>query len=242
MRVPKAALLMAQRIVQEIDASGLKEGDVLPSERAMLDTYQIGRGTLREALRFLEFQGVIALKPGPRGGPVLLHPSASFLASNLVLFQQLSGSPFGDVVQTRTTLEPPFSAYAAENIDEEFLSALHETVGRMREHVDSASAFMAADDDFHRLIAARSSNGVFSYLVDALVQITRDKLASVGFTQRRCESIIDEHDAVLAALSEGDPQLTETRMRAHLDNCASDLARNFPQILDDVVPWTPVSL
>ena len=63
-RPPKAAMLVAQRIVRDIVPGGLRPGDVLPPERAMLATYETGRGTLREALRLLEFQGVITLKPG----------------------------------------------------------------------------------------------------------------------------------------------------------------------------------
>src|SRR5437660_9252231 len=79
-RPPKAAMLVAQRIVRHIVRGNLQAGDLLPPERVMLETYQTGRGTLREALRLLEFQGVIALKPGPRGGPVVLNPDASHLA------------------------------------------------------------------------------------------------------------------------------------------------------------------
>ena len=77
-RPPKAAMLVAQRIVRDIVRGGLRPGDVLPPERAMLATYETGRGTLREALRLLEFQGVITLRPGPRGGPV---PGASTTCS-----------------------------------------------------------------------------------------------------------------------------------------------------------------
>ena len=60
-RPPKAAMLVAQRIVRDIMRSGMSPGDLLPPERIMIETYETGRGTLREALRLLEFQGVISL-------------------------------------------------------------------------------------------------------------------------------------------------------------------------------------
>src|SRR5215469_10118495 len=93
-----------------------------PPERAMLETYATGRGTLREALRLLEFQGVIALKPGPGGGPILLNPAASHLASTLQLLMQLSQAPYRVVVEARLALEPAISRAAAEQISDASLT------------------------------------------------------------------------------------------------------------------------
>jgi GntR family transcriptional repressor for pyruvate dehydrogenase complex len=66
-RAPKTAMIVARRIVRDIDRLSLGPGDKLPPERVMLEEYQVGRGTLRESLRFLELQGIISLKPGPGG-------------------------------------------------------------------------------------------------------------------------------------------------------------------------------
>ena len=70
-RPQKTALIVAKRVVEDIYKSGQSAGDRLPPERVMLEHYGVGRGTLREALRFLELQGVLTLKPGPGGGPVI---------------------------------------------------------------------------------------------------------------------------------------------------------------------------
>ena len=56
-RPPKAALLVAQRIVQDALRENRKPGDLLVPERTMVEKYGAGRGTVREALRLLEVQG-----------------------------------------------------------------------------------------------------------------------------------------------------------------------------------------
>ena len=80
-RGTKRALLVAHQIVDEIGRSDLDVGDKLLPEQEMLIRYGVARATLREALRFLELQGVIHLKPGPGGGPVVREPKADNFAS-----------------------------------------------------------------------------------------------------------------------------------------------------------------
>ena len=52
-------MIIARRIVSDIRRNQHTVGAKLPPERVMLEDYQVGRGTLRESLRFLELQGRI---------------------------------------------------------------------------------------------------------------------------------------------------------------------------------------
>src|SRR6266516_3646249 len=167
-RPPKAAMLIAQRIVRDIVRSGMTPSDLLPPERVMLETYETGRGTLREALRLLVFQGVIALKPGPGGGPILLNPSASHLAGTLQLLMQLNRAPYRVVVEARLALEPVVSRLAAERIRDESLADLAGNVAQMRGNLDDRDHFRDVDRRFHGVIAWSSGNVMFGYLAEAL--------------------------------------------------------------------------
>src|SRR5690348_7282197 len=146
-------MLVAQRIVRDIVRGGMRPGDLLPPERMMLETYDTGRGTLREALRLLEFQGVIALKPGPGGGPILMNPAPSHLASTLQLLMQLNQAPYRVIVEVRTALEPMISQLAAERITDESLSELAGTVEQMRDSSDDRDSFLDSNRRFHTVIA-----------------------------------------------------------------------------------------
>src|SRR3546814_3450569 len=70
----KRALQVAQAIVLDIQSNAREIGDRLPQEEDMLARYEVARATLREALRFLELQGVIHLQLGRGGGPVVSRP------------------------------------------------------------------------------------------------------------------------------------------------------------------------
>lgn len=64
----RLSVSLAARLIDLIRESGLREGDELGTERALLERCGVARGTLREALRQLEWQGVIEIRRGVSGG------------------------------------------------------------------------------------------------------------------------------------------------------------------------------
>src|SRR4051812_17506063 len=118
-RPQKMALIVAQRIVRDIERQGLGPGDKLPPERMMMENYEAGRGTLRESLRFLELQGVLSFKPGPGGGPVIEKPSAENLATTLTLLLQFDDARYRVIAEAREAFEPVMAQLAARRITPE---------------------------------------------------------------------------------------------------------------------------
>lgn len=236
-RPPKAAMLVAQRIVRDVVRGGLRPGDLLPPERTMLEKYETGRGTLREALRLLEFQGVIALKPGPRGGPVLLDPDASHLANTVVLLMQLKEAPFRTIVEVRSALEPMISSLAAERISDESLSDLGGTIEQMRKNLGDQHVFLDANKRFHDIIAWSSGNALFGYIVDSLLGIMDGTIIGIDYPSPRRAAILKAHESIYEAISARDEKEAEARMRKHIDEYERYAQRKFPEVLDHVIQW-----
>src|SRR5215470_10994033 len=236
-RPPKAAMLVAQRIVRDIGRAGLRPGDLLPPERAMLETYETGRGTLREALRLLEFQGVITLKPGPGGGPILLNPAASHLASTLQLLMQLNQAPYRAVVEVRLALEPVISQLAAERISDEPLAELAGSIAQMRANSGDRDWFRDADRRFHGVIAWSSGNVVFGYIVDALLGILDDTVIGIDNPGDRRAAILRAHEEIYAAIARHDAAAAGERMREHIEAYSRYAQRKFPEVLDQTITW-----
>jgi DNA-binding FadR family transcriptional regulator len=133
-RAPKAAEVVADDLAGHILLTGMNEGDVLPNEREMTELFGVGRGTLREALRILETQGVITIRPGPGGGPVVRRPRPDDLAGNLTLLLQLMDVPFGQVLQAREVVEPLLSEMAGNPV----LQVVAESLRRITADFDGA--------------------------------------------------------------------------------------------------------
>jgi DNA-binding FadR family transcriptional regulator len=235
-RPTKTAVLIAQRIIGDVVLEDAKPGMSLPPERVMLEKYEIGRGTLREALRLLEFQGVIALKPGPGGGPVLLWPDAAHLSSTLVLLMQLSDAPFRVIVEARNALEPMISRLAASRMSDAQLEELRQSVTLMSDELHDRG-FFEANKKFHDVIAWSSGNPLFGYMVDSLLGIMDGTVLGIDYPKHRRVAILRAHEGIYAALSEGDEEGSEAQMREHIDAYVTFAKRKYPELLEQVIPW-----
>src|SRR6056297_1496957 len=125
------------RPVREADAikewvveRNMKKGDRLPSETAMMAQFGMAKGTIREAMRILEAQGLIETRTGPGGGSFVGEVTADrakALLANYFYFKDLS---VADIYQLRRVLEPELAASLAGRLGEAQLAELEEVVAR----------------------------------------------------------------------------------------------------------------
>lgn len=236
----KTATLLAQRIVDEITSGRLQPGTTLQPERAMVEGYAVSRGTLRETLRYLEMQGVITLKTGPGGGPVVAAPESRHLAGNLAMMLQLDGASFQSVLDARTTLEPALASMAAKHISEEQLDELAASVERMREKIDDASHFLTENEIFHSIIAEASGNQVFALVIRSLNWIIDGTRLGVEYTSKQRTAVAGQHARILKHIRAGDPDAAETAMRAHIRAFVRYLEQHYPSLIDAPIRWEDV--
>ncbi|MDF2434518.1 MAG: GntR family transcriptional regulator, transcriptional repressor for pyruvate dehydrogenase complex, partial [Mucilaginibacter sp.] len=113
-RGEKIASRVARLIVADIVESGREPGDALAPESLMVERFGVSRASLREALRILETQGLISIKPGPGGGTSVAPVSSSDFGRMATLFFQVMHVKLGDVVEARLVIEPVMARMAAE--------------------------------------------------------------------------------------------------------------------------------
>jgi DNA-binding FadR family transcriptional regulator len=236
-RPKKIAMLLAERIVHQIVSQKLSPGAKLPAEHDMLVEFGVGRGTLREALRFLELQGVIALRPGPKGGPIVAAPSDRQLASTLALLLEVDRTPYSDILAARVTLEPVLAAQAAARITDEQLAALQAECDQMRASLDRPEMFPELHHRFHRLIVEAAGSHVLLLVMSSLHWIADGNVPWTAFPARERKAVSARHYAILEAVKARDPNAAFQAMQDHDRKYEQYVTKTRSDALQEIVRW-----
>ncbi|WP_328854411.1 FCD domain-containing protein [Microbispora hainanensis] len=231
----KVAEAVAQDIVRKIGAERMPPGTPLPPESQMLEEYGVGRGSLREALRILEVHGLIMLKPGPRGGPIVTGVSPVAFGQMATLYFQAQQMTFRELVEARLVMEPVMARLAAERRDPAKLAELR----RIAEGtpVDDEPRYFDSTRDFHQFVASMSGNGMLNLFGGALSEMFRAKVSGVLFPKSRRSEVRDVHAQIALAIEEGDADSAERLMREHMEEYANYVKRRHPVLMNEVVGW-----
>ncbi len=151
LRVPKAAELLAARIRGQIIRGELKEGDALPAESELMETFGVSRPTLREAIRVLEMESLLRMRRGSRGGALVTAPDPTVAARAVGVLLQLRGVTLRDIHEARTMIEPMAARHIAESRDSRAaLETLHARNEAGRAAVRDFREFPHLSWGFHR--------------------------------------------------------------------------------------------
>ena len=227
----KRSAAVAEAIRAWIVREGLGPGHALPIEREMIARFGVSRATMREALRELEVQGMVRVKTGPRGGPIVSGDGAREILSAIRTFCYFRGVSAQDIYALRTPLEVEAAISATGRLDAADLDRLAELVAlseRPAEAPEERLAQREAEFEFHRLLAGRSPNPLLALMVDAIASIlskatSADSAAHARHADWSCENA-RHHARILSALRERDAPRVGMLMREHMDSACGHLA------------------
>jgi DNA-binding FadR family transcriptional regulator len=111
-------LAIAEVVKDWIAERGLKPGDRLPQERDLISQFGVSKGTIREALKALDAQGIIKTRTGPGGGAFIAPVTESGALELLGNYFFFKGLTIGDIYQLRIRLEPEATASVVGRLGE----------------------------------------------------------------------------------------------------------------------------
>ena len=168
---------VAESIKDWVVAEGLKAGDRLPGEADLIVRFGMAKGTIREAMRILEAQGLIKTRTGPGGGSFVHEVSrqrAKALLGNYFFFKDLT---IGDIYQLRLTLEPELAASLAGNLPEDVLQLLERNIAGYSSparDLEEERAQHVASLRFHAILAEQARNPLLGFVIDFMVKLLSD--------------------------------------------------------------------
>ena len=171
----KAHEVVADEIRQQIVEGALTEGQRLPPEDDLTVQFGVARTTLREALRVLESQGLLEIRRGRGGGPVVTHPDLEPISMALAVVLQLQGTTVGDLDAARQMIEPEIAGWLAFMHATADLTALVAAIDVAAEAADRSDgpAFGLAAVEVHEALVESAGNTTLATLTRLLQGMLR---------------------------------------------------------------------
>lgn len=206
------------RQIRSLITSGqLNPGDRLPPERKLAEKFGIGRSVVRDAIRKLEFYGIV--KTQPQSGTVIAGMGIVALEGLITDVLNIEKSDFQSLVETRVLLEVNAAGKAAERRTPEDILSLKKALDAYEKKVNQGEAAVEEDLLFHIKIAEASGNTVLKSL---MIIITPDIVKNFNqlnvCKDDRIHKTVAEHRNILDHIINQDVNSAEKAMRNHLQD------------------------
>jgi len=221
---------IAQDLLRRILAHEFAHGNLLPSERALQDTYGVSRTVVREALKLLAARGIVSTGSG-QGAVVSTNLTAPAIDALALAFHR-ANARLEDLLNTRLLIEPPVAALAAQHATPLQIRALHDLAAEMAALANVTPPVRAAtysyDNNarFHTLLAQASQNPVLETLIELIVGMIWRQQNTVDAQQppERHLQTAEQHARIVRAIEAHDPAAASQAMADHLESTRRGLA------------------
>jgi len=218
---PKIADVIINQIEQLILEGALKPGERLPPERELAQKFNVSRPSLREAITTLKSKGLLQSRRG--GGSYVVDVIAPSLTDPLIALLQNHPKAMLDVLELRHALEEVaayFAALRATDADREILRCRFAALEAIQQGEHEPQRDAVVDADFHLAIADASHNvaliHVMRSLFDLLLSHISRSLEQLYTREDNYAIIHDQHQAILKAVLEQDPEAARQAAHVHL--------------------------
>lgn len=198
-------------------SGALRAGDVLPSERELMESFGVGRPAIREALFSLQRMGLVSIRNGERA--YVTKPTPAVVVAELSgavrhLLAQEDGVKH--MQQARALHEQSLARFAARHATDEDISRLADALERNRVAIDDTATFTRTDLEFHLVLAEIARNPVLLSLQIALGEWLADQRVISLKVQGADEAAWQAHESIYRAVANRDPDAAERAMETHL--------------------------
>lgn len=210
-KLPLAAQV-ADRITSMITDQNLARGEQLPNEFELANYLNVGRGTVREAVKLLVSRNILEIHRG-KGTFVNQHPGVIHDPCGFAFVQDKYQLAL-DLLEIRTILEPNVAELAALRATEEDIKEIRQLCMEVEGMIRSGIPHLDKDVELHSCIARSTQNKaipniipIINYSIGMFVEMTKNSLN---------EETIETHRHIVDAIANHDGDLARSAMLQHL--------------------------
>jgi len=196
--------------------SGLKAGDLLPTEKALEEQLGISRTSIREALRSLEAIGIVESRQGV--GRFLREFNYDAILENLSYNINVNVKDFREIIDVRMALESCFLERVVPRIDENDIHQLYEILDKMAEEVSAGEEeqqLIRVHTEFHLKLYEKENNKLLLHLIRIFATIQRMLTVANRYHTSDRKEFIELHRRLVQAIERRDPVLAVDRLVEH---------------------------
>ncbi len=208
-----------------IETGAYSEGDKLPTERQLAETFKAARSTVRRALDKLEKEGLVSRRLG--SGTFVGRTSISSggrRAADLV--DELS--PL-QLIEARLAVEPFTTRLAVLHATRRTLDEIETVLAQAEACVNDKDSFSKWDGEFHLLLARASGNplllNVYRQINHVRLHAQWDAMKEKILTPDVIREYNRQHRGIFNALHVRDAQLAQSLISDHLEKARDDLVK-----------------
>ena len=175
----------------------LKPGDKLPSEAELAQQFNVGRQTVREALRILELSGFITVQMGFGGGPIIKNTILNVISNRFLDAFLMKKITTEELTIARLETEKAMLHYVLNNADDSDIKSLQDNIIQAKEHAKANIQPFKDNIEFHKLLAKASKNQVFEIIIESIMAIVSDFFCRVTPKMEDSKRVIEKHENIL---------------------------------------------
>jgi DNA-binding FadR family transcriptional regulator len=238
--VPRIAEVVAGDLRRRIVTGELTEGEALPLEADLVAQYGVSRPTLREAIRILESQSLIAVRRGSRTGALVQQPDIRVAALHAAIRMQIDGTTLADVFGARIEIGVSAVRMLASSHDAAAVARLRELHAIELRLAHDADGYPVAVSHFHAAVVELAGNQSLALVRHILEEIVLAHERSVPnpegcWNQFMGDHDQDDHTEIIRVIEAGDSDGAEALWRPHL-------VRSAARVLDKLGPDAVVNI
>ncbi len=197
-----------------IQRGKFKQGDQLPTERELADTFKVSRASVREATFYLEAMNLVQRRQGD--GTYVIASNEEALVQPLATSLFHEKDDLIDIFSLRKMIEPEVAQLASENATPEEIVELEEILEEQKKEVAQGMNPIRTDSDFHHCLARMSRNRILERLLLALLDLLSKTRENYLQTEERKQKSLQGHREILLAIKNGNGTGARQAMRRHL--------------------------